>query len=97
MTAIRSQRVPKRRDSHSQDSVTSTGLEVIVPPDEREAFVRFVSTRKDRGDVVIAVVAPGSGQEDSLLTMEPLLIAKLEVTPLEQLESSAPDNAQEEQ
>jgi hypothetical protein len=97
VTAIRSYRVPQPRDSHSPGSVTSTGLEVIVPPDEREAFVRFVSTRKERGDVAIAVVAPAAGHEDAPLSVEPLLIAKLEVTPLEQLESSAPDNTQEEQ
>jgi hypothetical protein len=87
----------RRRIATQGSSGASTRLEVIVPPDEREAFVRFVSTRQERSDVAIAVVAPAAGHEDASISVEPLMIAKLEVTPLEQLESGAPDSAQEEE
>jgi len=95
--AIGARRAPQRRDSNSVSSASSAGLEVIVPADERESFARFVSARQERSDVAIAVVAPATGHEDASISVEPLMITKLEVTPLELLESGAPDSAQEEQ
>jgi hypothetical protein len=87
----------QRRNSTSQSPASSSQLEVIVPPDEREAFARFVSRQQERSDVVIAVVATAPDNQDRPLSVEPLLIAKLEVKPLEQLESGAGDSTQEEQ
>jgi len=97
LAADGSHRTPKRRDPASRSSGAPGQLEVLVPADEREAFARFISVQQKRSDVVIAVVVPASGQEDALLSVEPLLIAKLNVTPLEQLESGASDSRQEEQ
>jgi hypothetical protein len=91
-----SHRTPERKDRASRSSALPSQLEVLVPPDEREAFARFVSTQQERSHVVIAIVGPAPGQEDALLSVEPLLIAKLKVTPLEQLESGAPDSTQEQ-
>jgi hypothetical protein len=95
--AMSASRAPQRRNSNSVSSASSAGLEVIVPPDEREAFTRFVSARQERSEVAVAVVALAVGHEDASISVEPLMIAKLELTPLEQLESGAPDSAQEEQ
>jgi hypothetical protein len=96
VSAKGSHRTPERKDRASRNSAVPSQLEVLVPPDEREAFARFISVQQKRSDVVIAVVVPASGQEDALLSVEPLLIAKLKVTPLEQLESGAPDSTQEQ-
>jgi hypothetical protein len=86
-----------RRNSTPTSSASSTPLEVLVSPEEREAFARFVSMREERRDVVIALVAAAPDTRDGPLSVEPLLIAKLKVKPLEQLENGAPDSTQEEQ
>ncbi|MGB7284866.1 MAG: hypothetical protein WBE13_21570 [Candidatus Acidiferrum sp.] len=78
-------------------SASSGTFEVIVPPEEREALARFVNAQQKQSDVVIAVVAPAGGQEYAPLSVEPLVIARLRITALEQLESGAPDSTQEEQ
>jgi hypothetical protein len=63
--------------------VTSSQPEVLVPPDEREAFSSFVLTVQQHGDVAAALLAPGPKKQDALVTVEPLQIAVLEVKPLE--------------
>ena len=63
--------------------VASSQPEVLVPPDEREAFFSFVSTVQQHGDVAAALLAPSPKKQDGLVTVEPLQIAVLEVTPLE--------------
>jgi hypothetical protein len=63
--------------------VASSQAEVLVPPDEREAFSRFVFTVQQRRDVAAALLAPSPRKQDSLVTVEPLQIADLEVKPLE--------------
>jgi hypothetical protein len=63
--------------------VASSQPEVLVPPDEREAFSRFVFTVQQRRDVAAALLAPSPRKEDALVTVEPLQIADLEVKPLE--------------
>ena len=63
--------------------VASSQPEVLVPPDEREAFSRFVLTVQQHGDVAAALLAPSPKKQDALVTVEPLQITPLEVKPLE--------------
>jgi hypothetical protein len=92
-----SRRAESRRNSAPANSASSTQLEVLVPPDEGEAFARFISSQKKRTEVVIAVVAPSWEDTDRLLSVKPLEIAELEVTPLESLASEVPDGKEEKQ
>ena len=63
--------------------VASSQPEVLVPPDEREAFFSFVFTVQQRREVAAALLAPSPKKQDALVTVEPLQIADLEVKPLE--------------
>lgn len=90
-------RALQRRDSNSVSSTSSDGLEVIVPPDEREAFARFIDSQQVRDVVAIALVVPASGKKDEPMSVEPLEIAELEVKPLEALVSEVPDGTEEKQ
>jgi hypothetical protein len=87
----------QRRNSASPSFAPSTQLQVLVPPEEREAFARFISLQQRRTEVVIAVVAPAPDDKDMLLSVKSLEIAELEVTPLESLTSEVPDGKQEKQ
>jgi hypothetical protein len=64
-------------------TVTSSQSEVLVPPDEREAFFSFVFTVQQRREVAAALLAPSPKKQDALVTVEPLQIADLEVKPLD--------------
>jgi|HubBroStandDraft_1064217.scaffolds.fasta_scaffold84016_2 hypothetical protein len=92
-----SYRAEARRNSAQVNSASSTQLEVLVPPEERDAFARFASSQQKRTGVVIAVVAPARDDKDTLLSVKPLEIAELEVTPLEALASEVPDGTEEKQ
>jgi hypothetical protein len=72
-------------------------MDVLVPPEEREAFARFIGSQPGRTDVVIARVAAAADNKDKRLSVEPLEIAELEVKPLETLASEVPDGRDEEQ
>jgi negative regulator of sigma E activity len=63
--------------------VASSQPEVLVSPDEREAYANFVFTVQQRHDVAEALLAPSSKKQDALVTVEPLQIAHLELKPLE--------------
>ncbi|MGB2901426.1 MAG: hypothetical protein WBB89_19380 [Candidatus Acidiferrum sp.] len=67
--------------------VASSQPEVLVPPDEREAFFSFVFTVQQRREVAAALLAPSPKKQDALVTVEPLQIADLEVKPLERRET----------
>ncbi len=92
-----SHRVAPLRSSTPAKAASSTELEVLVPPEEREAFARFIRSQKKRTDVVIAVMTPAAGDKDRLLTLKPLEIAELEVAPLEALASEVPHGTEEKQ
>jgi hypothetical protein len=92
-----SHRTLPRRNSTPAHFASSSQLEVIVPPDEREAFARFISTQQKRGDVVIAVVTAAPANKDKPLSVEPLEIAELEVAALESQVSEVPDGTEEKQ
>jgi hypothetical protein len=92
-----SYRAEPRKNSAPANSTPSTQLEVLVPPEEREAFARFISSQQERAEVVIAVVAPVPKEKDTLLSVKLLEIAELEVTPLESPASEVPDREEEKQ
>jgi len=95
--AMGSRRAPQRRDFNSVSSASSAGLEVIVPPDEREAFARFIDSQRVRDVVAIALLVPASSKKDEPMSVEPLEIAELKVLPLEALVGEVPDGTQEKQ
>jgi hypothetical protein len=92
----RSYRVQHQRNTASADSASSNAMDVLVPPEEREAFARFIGSQPGRGDVVIAGVAAAPDNEDKRLSVEPLEISELEVKPLEALASEVPDGTDEQ-
>jgi anti-sigma factor RsiW len=67
--------------------VASSQPEVLVPPDEREAFTLFVATLHDRSEV--ALVAPFTEKGSETASLERLRIDQLEVKPLEETEVGA--------
>jgi predicted anti-sigma-YlaC factor YlaD len=71
----------------------SSEPEVLVPPDEREAFTRFVAILQMRGGVAVALVRPSADEKTEPAGLERLQIARLEVKPLEGTESEASDGA----
>jgi len=76
--------------------VASSQPEVLVPPDEREAFFSFVFTVQKRRDVAAALLAASPKEQDVLVTVEPLQIADLEVKPLEGRETEISGRAGEQ-
>jgi hypothetical protein len=97
MTPLRANHMRRRENSTALSSATSTRLEVLVPPDEREALALFISSQLERTDLVIAVVATVSDNKDRPLSVEPLEIAELEVKRLESLADEVPDGTEEKQ
>jgi hypothetical protein len=83
-----------RRKNVSLHVEHSNQPEVIVPPDEREAFARFVATLRERGDVAVALVIPSAEETSALASAEQIQIRRLEVKPLEGTESETSDSAQ---
>jgi hypothetical protein len=92
-----SYRAAPRRNSAPGNTDSSAQLEVLVPPQEREGLARFISSQQEPSDVVLALVAPAQEYKDMLLSVKPLEIAELEVTPLEELASEVPDGTEEKQ
>jgi hypothetical protein len=88
-------RAAARRNFTPARSASSTQLEILVPPEEREAFARFISSQQTRDKAVIAIVATAPDEKDALLSVKPLEIAELEVLPLEPLVSEVPDGTDE--
>ena len=64
-------------------TVASSQPEVLVPPDEREAYSRFIFTVQQRRDLAAALLAPSPKKQDAPVTLELLQIADLELKPLE--------------
>jgi hypothetical protein len=93
----RSYRMQHQRNTAPADSASSNAMDVLVPPEEREAFARFIGSQPGRSGVVIAGVAAAPDNEDKRLSVEPLEISELEVKPLEALASEVPDGTDEQQ
>jgi hypothetical protein len=66
--------------------------EVLIPPEEREAFAHFVSSVEERKDLALALVNPAPEKKTEFLDVEPLRIARLEMKPLE--EEGSPGDAE---
>jgi hypothetical protein len=77
--------------------VTSSQLEVLVPPDEREAFARFVAVLGERREVALALATPAPQRKDEPASREPLQIKELEIKTLQERQTEAPDGAGQKQ
>jgi hypothetical protein len=73
--------------------MASSQPEVLVPPDEREAFTRFVAVLQERSEVAVALATPSKDEKDGPSSLKPLQIDRLEVKPLEGTESEASGGA----
>lgn len=62
-------------------------LEVLVPPDEREALARFVAELPQRRELAIALTTPVKEVPSTVVGSEPLQIAALKVAPLSPAEA----------
>ncbi len=78
-------------------TVASSQLEVLVPPDEREAFARFVAVLGERREVALALATPAPQTEDEPAGLEPLQINGLEIKLLAGTESEQSDGAEQKQ
>ncbi|HKD52017.1 MAG TPA: hypothetical protein VKB90_14510 [Candidatus Acidoferrum sp.] len=80
------------RNSTNLHVAASSNPEVLVPPDEREAFARLVAVLNERSDVAAALVAKAP-QKDAVVTADPLRIPGIEIKPLEGTETESSDGA----
>jgi hypothetical protein len=78
-------------------TVASSQLEVLVPPDEREAFARFVAVLGERREVALALAKPAPQTKDEPAGLEPLQINGLEIKLLAGTESEQSDGAEQKQ
>ena len=77
--------------------VASSQPEVLVPPDEREAFARFVAVLGERREVALALVTPAPPTKNEPTSLEPLQINGLEIKPLEERQTEVSDGAKQKQ
>jgi anti-sigma factor RsiW len=97
-SARESTRVAAVRVGHSHTAQDSTRLhpaassnsEVLVPPDEREAFARLVAVLNEHGDVASGLLAKVP-QKDAPVTGEPPKIPDIEIKPLDGTEGETSD------
>jgi len=75
------------RKSTNLRIVSSSNPEVLVPPDEREAFARLVAVLNEHSDVAASLLAKAP-QKDAVVTADPLQIPDIEIKPLEGTETS---------
>jgi hypothetical protein len=83
------------RNSTFFHPVASSNPEVLVPPDEREAFARLLAALNERGEVGKALLSQTPEKKDALVSVHPLQIADLEIEPLEGTKTEAQDGAGE--
>ena len=84
-----------KKHSTQLHSVASSQPEVLVPPDERQAFARFVAEVQERSEVAAALLTPAPKKNDALVSVEPLQIADVELKPLEGSETEVSDREAE--
>ncbi len=77
--------------------VASSQPEVLVPPDEREAFARFVAVLRERREVAVALATPAPQSKDEPASLEPLQIKGLEIKTLEERQTEVLDGAEQKQ
>lgn len=76
-------------------AVASSSPEVLVSPDEREGLAQLVATLNQHRDFAAAFLAQRPEKKDALVTVDPLQISDLEITPLERTEAEIPDGTGE--
>jgi len=84
------------RNSTNLYAAASSNPEVLVPPDEREAFARLVAVLNRHSDVAAALMAKAP-QKGVLVTADPLQIPDIEIKPLEGAETETSKGASEKQ
>jgi len=94
MAAIHAAHSHTAQNSTNIHSSASGNPEVLVPPDEREAFARFVAVLNERSDVAAALVAKAP-QKDVVVTADPPQIPDIEIKPLEGTEIETSDGTGE--
>ena len=77
--------------------VAASQPEVLVPPDEREAFARFVAVLGERREVALALVTPAPQRKDEPAGLKPIQINGLDVKPLAGTESEQSDGTEQKQ
>jgi hypothetical protein len=85
--------IRQHKTSAKANLSAANAFEVIVPTEERDAFARFInsqSARKDAPGIALAAVAVPE-KRDEPMSLAPLQIAELEISPLEALASEAAD------
>jgi hypothetical protein len=95
IAAIRAPHFHPARNSTNSSSAASSNPEVLVPPDEREAFARFVAVLNEHSDVAAALVGKAP-QKDAVVTADPLRIPDIEIKPLEGTETETSNDASKE-
>jgi hypothetical protein len=83
------------RNSTISSSTASSNPEVLVPPDEREAFARFVAVLNEHSDVGASLLAKVPEKKEGLAAVDPLQIHDIEIKPLEGTDSETSDGAGE--
>lgn len=83
------------RNSTNLHSVASSTPEVLVPPNEREAFARLIAALNKPNSVAAALLTHAPEKEAGLVSLEPLQIPDLEIKPLEGTEAETSDVAGE--
>jgi anti-sigma factor RsiW len=87
--AVRATHSRTASNSTNPHSVASSNPEVLVPPDEREAFARFVVELRGRGEVALALVTPAVQTKEEFPSIEPL-----QIKPLEKQQAESSDGAE---
>lgn len=97
LAAIPARRSHVSRNSTGFHSAASGNVEVLVPPDEREAFDRLVAVLNERGDVAASLLAkaPEKKDKDGLAIVDPVQIPDIEIKSLEGAETETSDGAGE--
>jgi hypothetical protein len=103
-TGVRKEGPPARTEiassipHHSQSAkhsaffpaAASSNPEVLVPPDEREAFARFVIALRGHGEVALALVTPAVQTKEESPGIEPL-----QIKPLEEQQTGSSDGTEQ--
>ncbi len=99
VASSRLQGIRQHKNSAEVNLSAANAAEVIVPPEERDAFARFISSQSVRNDApAISLAAVGVPErKDEPMSLAPLRIAELEVKPLEALASEVPDDSEDRQ
>ena len=84
IAAIRVSHSHALRNSTNHHSAASSNPEVLVPPDEREAFARFLSRNYALAEQASVTAAPAPRPPQESVQILPVEIASLTVTPLNQ-------------